>query len=36
MSILNILYVAAAVLVLFGAAIFVHEFGHYWMARGEA
>ncbi len=33
MSILNILYVAAAVLVLFGAAIFVHEFGHYWMAR---
>ncbi|HEY9174375.1 MAG TPA: RIP metalloprotease RseP [Verrucomicrobiae bacterium] len=33
MTIWNILYVAVAVLVLFGAAIFVHEFGHYWMAR---
>ncbi len=27
------LYVVAAVLLLFGAAIFVHEYGHYWMAR---
>jgi regulator of sigma E protease len=33
MDILGILYVVAAVLVLFGAAIFVHEYGHYWMAR---
>ena len=30
---LNYLYVAAAVVLLFGAAVFVHEFGHYWMAR---
>lgn len=29
---LNLLYVAVVVLVLFGASIFVHEFGHYWMA----
>lgn len=27
------LYIAVAVLVLFGASIFVHEYGHYWMAR---
>ena len=33
MIILNIIYVVAAVLVLFGAAIFVHEFGHFWVAR---
>src|ERR1041385_1139013 len=31
--IFNYLYVIGAVLLLFGAAIFVHEFGHYWMAR---
>lgn len=31
-EILNWLYVAGAVILLFGAAIFVHEFGHYWMA----
>lgn len=30
---LNILYVGSAVVLLFGAAIFVHEFGHYWVAR---
>src|ERR1051325_6675512 len=30
---LNILYVVAGVLLLFGAAIFVHEWGHYFMAR---
>src|ERR1043166_2665738 len=33
MTILNILYVVAAVLVLFGAAIFFHELGHFWVAR---
>ncbi len=33
MFILTILYVAVVVVLLFGAAIFVHEFGHYWMAR---
>jgi regulator of sigma E protease len=33
MHILNVLYVAAAVVLLFGAAIFFHEFGHFWMAR---
>lgn len=33
MQILNILYVAAAVVFLFGMAVFVHEYGHYWMAR---
>ena len=33
MTILNVIYVIAAVLVLFGAAIFVHEFGHFWVAR---
>lgn len=33
MQILNVIYVIAAVLFLFGAAIFVHEYGHFWMAR---
>src|SRR5215469_10972761 len=33
MSILNIIYVVVAVIVLFGASIFVHEFGHFWVAR---
>jgi len=32
MTILNIIYVIAAVLALFGAAIFIHEFGHFWTA----
>jgi regulator of sigma E protease len=27
------LYVVVAVIVLFGAAVFVHEYGHFWMAR---
>jgi len=27
------LYVIAGVILLFGASVFVHEFGHYWMAR---
>lgn len=30
---LNIVYVVAAVVLLFGAAVFVHEFGHFWVAR---
>ena len=33
MVILTIIYVVAAVLLLFGAAIFVHEWGHYFVAR---
>jgi regulator of sigma E protease len=33
MTILNIIYVVAAVLVSFGAAVFVHELGHFWVAR---
>ena len=33
LQILNAVYVIAAVILLFGAAVFVHEFGHYWMAR---
>lgn len=33
MTILTVIYVVAAVLVLFGAAIFIHEFGHFWVAR---
>lgn len=33
MDILNFIYVAVAVVVLFGASIFVHEFGHFWVAR---
>lgn len=32
-TILNFLYVAAAVVFLFGAAVFVHEWGHYYVAR---
>jgi regulator of sigma E protease len=32
-SILNFIYIAAGVVFLFGAAIFVHEFGHFWVAR---
>jgi regulator of sigma E protease len=32
MFVLNIIYVVAAMLLLFGAAVFVHEYGHYWMA----
>jgi regulator of sigma E protease len=31
-QIFNYLYIAAAVVFLFGAAIFVHEFGHFWVA----
>jgi regulator of sigma E protease len=33
MALINYIYVAAAVVLLFGAAVFVHEFGHFWMAR---
>ena len=33
MTILNVIYVIGAVLALFGAAIFIHEFGHFWVAR---
>ena len=33
MTIITVIYVVAAVLVLFGAAIFIHEFGHFWVAR---
>ncbi len=32
-QIFNYLYVGAAVILLFGAAIFIHEFGHFWVAR---
>jgi regulator of sigma E protease len=32
-TILHGLYIAAGVVFLFGAAIFVHEFGHFWVAR---
>jgi regulator of sigma E protease len=32
-TVLNILYIAAAVVFLFGAAVFVHEWGHYFVAR---
>ncbi len=32
-QILNWLYVISAVVFLFGCAVFVHEFGHYWVAR---
>jgi len=31
-EILTIIYVVGVVLLLFGAAIFVHEFGHFWVA----
>ena len=30
-EILNAAYVIVAVVLLFGAAVFVHEFGHFWM-----
>jgi len=33
MDILNIIYVIAAVVVAFGACIFLHELGHFWTAR---
>jgi regulator of sigma E protease len=33
MTILNIIYVVAAVLAAFGASIFFHELGHFWTAR---
>ena len=32
-QILNVIYVVVAMVLLFGAAVFVHEFGHYWVAR---
>ena len=32
MFVLNIIYVVVAMILLFGAAVFVHEYGHYWMA----
>ncbi len=32
-EILNYLKIGLGVVLLFGAAIFVHEFGHYWVAR---
>src|SRR5213596_2061656 len=32
-AILRVVYDAVAVLLLFWAAVFVHEFGHFWMAR---
>lgn len=32
-QILNVLYVVVVVVFMFGASIFIHEFGHYWMAR---
>jgi regulator of sigma E protease len=32
-EILNYLKISAGVVLLFGAAIFVHEFGHFWVAR---
>jgi regulator of sigma E protease len=33
MTILNIVYVVAAVMLAFGASIFLHELGHFWTAR---
>jgi regulator of sigma E protease len=33
MAILNIIYVVAAVMLAFGASIFFHELGHFWVAR---
>ncbi|HEX7470869.1 MAG TPA: RIP metalloprotease RseP, partial [Verrucomicrobiae bacterium] len=33
MTILNIIYVVAAVILAFGASIFFHELGHFWTAR---
>jgi regulator of sigma E protease len=33
MEVLTWIWVIGVVVVLFGAAVFVHEFGHFWMAR---
>src|SRR5258708_34120937 len=33
MPLYKIIYVVAVVVLMFGAAVFVHEFGHFWMAR---
>jgi regulator of sigma E protease len=33
MTILSGIYVVVAMVLLFGAAVFMHEFGHYWVAR---
>jgi len=33
MTILTTIYVIVAVLISFGAAVFIHEFGHFWVAR---
>jgi regulator of sigma E protease len=33
MTIVNIIYVVAAVMLAFGASIFFHELGHFWTAR---
>ena len=33
MQVLTWIYVIAAVVLLFGASVFVHEFGHFWVAR---
>jgi len=33
MTVLNIIYVVAAVMLAFGASIFIHELGHFWVAR---
>jgi regulator of sigma E protease len=33
MTILNIVYVVVAVVAAFGASIFLHELGHFWVAR---
>ena len=33
MQLLNWVWVTGVVVLLFGAAVFVHEFGHFWMAR---
>jgi len=30
---LTVLYVAIVVILMFGASIFIHEFGHFWVAR---
>jgi regulator of sigma E protease len=32
MPLLKVIYIVAAVVFLFGAAVFVHEFGHFWVA----
>lgn len=33
LDILKIVYVIVVVVLMFGASIFIHEFGHFWMAR---